>query len=234
MDKLKPPCEYFGFRPGEDRKLIDWIGITSYLTYLGRESDRIEKVDIGETTEGRLYYYLLITSPGNLQQLDKIKDIQGKLADPRKLTAEEESVLVEQGKTIVMITCSIHATEVGATQMTPELAFELATGSGPEIIEILDNVVLLLVPSLNPDGLDMVCQWYAKTVNSCYEGTAPPYLYHKYAGHDNNRDWFMLNLVETKLAVEKIHNVWHPQIVYDIHQMGEDGFRFSTPVFGSL
>jgi len=186
---------------------------------------------MGESTEGRPFYYLCIASPETLADLDRYREIQVRLADPRGLTQEEAEDLVQRGKTIVMISCSIHATEVGAAQMSMELAYQLETGEDEKTREILDNVILLLVPSLNPDGLDLVVDWYKNTLGTPYEGSAPPFLYQKYAGHDNNRDWFMLNLVETRLTVEKLHNVWHPQIVYDLHQMGDAGFRLFVPPY---
>ncbi len=186
---------------------------------------------MGESTEGRPFFYVCITSEENLKQLDRYREIHARLADPRGLDPEEAESLMAQSKTMVMISCSIHATEVGAAQLSTELAYELETSQDPKVLEILDNVILLLVPSLNPDGLDMVVDWYKKYLGTPYEGSQPPFLYQKYAGHDNNRDWFMLNLVENRLTVEKLHNVWHPQIVFDMHQMGDTGFRFFVPPY---
>ncbi|MBE3519583.1 MAG: hypothetical protein IMW97_04690 [Firmicutes bacterium] len=231
MSTLPSPRDFFGFAPGEDRKLLSWAEITSYLEVVSAASPRVSRIDMGATTEGRPFYYLAISSPENLAHLDEYREIQAKLADPRRVTPEEAQGLVGRGKVVVLVTCSIHATEVGAAQMTPILVYEFAGSDDPEIQEILDNVIFLLVPSLNPDGLDLVVDWYKRTLNTRFEGTAPPVLYHKYAGHDNNRDWFMLNLVETRLVVEKIHNVWHPQIVLDLHEMRSDGFRMFLPPY---
>jgi hypothetical protein len=226
-----PPNEFLGFTPGEDRKLADWSQLTGYYRMLADGARRIRIVHMGESTEGRPFYYLTVSSPENLRNLEEYREIQARLSDPRGLRPEEAEALIARGKTIVMISCSIHATEVGAAQMAPELLYELETRDDEKVKEILDNVILLFVPSLNPDGLDLVVNWYKETLGTPYEGSAPPFIYQKYAGHDNNRDWFMLNLVENRLTVEKLHNVWHPQIVFDLHQMGDLGFRFFLPPF---
>jgi hypothetical protein len=225
------PKEFLGFTPGEDRKLADWTQLTEYYKKLTDGARRIRWVDMGESTEGRSFYYFTVSSPENLANLEEYKKVQARLADPRGLDPKDAEALIAKGKTIVMISASIHATEVGAAQMAPELLYELETRDDDKVKEILDNVILLLVPSLNPDGLDLVVNWYKSTLGTPYEGSAPPFIYQKYAGHDNNRDWFMLNLVENRLTVEKLHNVWHPQIVFDLHQMGDHGFRFFLPPF---
>lgn len=225
------PSEYLGFQPGDDRKLASWDEITGYFRELAKNSDRMRWFDMGQSTEDRPFYYICVSSPDNLRDLDEYKTIQGRLADPRSLTRDEAQELTEKGKTIVLISCSIHASEVGAAQMSMELAYELETAQDARTKEILNNVILLLVPSLNPDGLDMVVDWYKKYLDTTYEGSPLPFLYQKYAGHDNNRDWFMLNLVENRLTVQNIHNVWHPHIVFDLHQMGSLGFRLFVPPY---
>lgn len=229
--KVMSPKQFLGFTPGDDRKLADWREISRYFRSLTQNARRIRWFDMGETTEGRPFFYVCISSPETLEKLDEFRGIHARLADPRGLAQEEADGLVARSKTIVMISCSIHATEVGAAQMSMELAYDLETSQDPKTLEILDNVILLLVPSLNPDGLDLVVDWYKKHLGTPYEGCSPPFLYQKYAGHDNNRDWFMLNLVENRLTVEKLHNVWHPQIVFDMHQMGDSGFRFFVPPY---
>lgn len=225
------PKEFLGFTPGDDRKLADWNELTGYYKKICDGARRIRWVDMGQSTEGRPFYYLTVSSPENLANLEEYREIQARLADPRGLDPKEAEVLTSRGKTIAIISCSIHATEVGAAQMAPELLYELETRDDDAVKEILDNVILLFVPSLNPDGLDLVVNWYKGTLGTPYEGSPPPFIYQKYAGHDNNRDWFMLNLVENRLTVEKIHNVWHPQIVFDLHQMGDLGFRLFLPPF---
>jgi len=230
MSKVSP-YEYFGWHIGEDRKLASWDEITGYLRNLCDGARRIRWVDMGKSTEGREFFHLLIASPETLANLDEYREIHAKLADPRGLDESVAENLTSEAKTIVLLSNSIHATEVGGSQMSVQLAYELETREDERVREILDNVILILVPSLNPDGLDLVVDWYKKTLGTPYEGTPPPFIYQKYAGHDNNRDWFMLNLVENRLTVERIHNIWHPHIVYDTHQMGDQGFRFFLPPF---
>jgi len=228
---IPSPEEFLGFKVGEDRKLANWTQILKYFRLVGELSDRVFVETLGKTTEGNDMILVVISSPENLKKLDYYMSIQEKLHNPIGLSESEISKLVDEGKTIVLVTCSIHSTEIAATQMSIELLYKLATEDSSDIMEILDNAILLLIPSLNPDGHVMVVDWYNKTLGTKYEGSAPPWLYHKYAGHDNNRDWFMLNLVETRLVVEKVHNRWHPQIVYDLHQMGPYGPRFWLPPY---
>jgi hypothetical protein len=134
-----------------------------------------------------------------------------------------------QGKTVVLLTCSIHSTEVASTHTAIEFAYRMLTEDKPHFRSILHNTILLLVPSLNPDGLDIVTRWYRRTLGTAYEGTSPPELYHHYVGHDNNRDWYMFTQPETRLTVARLHNVWHPQIVYDVHQQGQYASRIFLP-----
>ncbi|HDP97987.1 MAG TPA: hypothetical protein ENN22_02250, partial [bacterium] len=137
---------------------------------------------------------------------------------------------VNQGKTVVMINCSLHATEIGASQMSMKLAYDLAANHDWQTGEILENVILLLIPLHNPDGVQMVVDWYRKYLGTTYEGGHMPWLYHKYVGHDNNRDWYMFTQQESRLTI-KVHNEWHPQIILDMHQMGSQGARLFVPPF---
>jgi hypothetical protein len=237
------PKDVLGFTPGDDRKLASWAQTVEYFKKLDAASDRVMFEEIGKTTMGSPFVYATISSPANLKDLKKYKDINAKLADPRtiqkiRLRNGREmasnliaQILIEQGKTIVLITCGVHSTEVGSTLSSMLIAHRLASSNEPEIQNILKNTIILLVPSLNPDGVDIVKNWYDKTLGTAFEGTEPPELYHKYVGHDNNRDWYAFTQVETQLTVDKIHNVWHPQIVHDIHQQGQNGSRLFLPPY---
>ncbi|HEX8288396.1 MAG TPA: M14 metallopeptidase family protein [Pyrinomonadaceae bacterium] len=231
--KIPAPNEVLGFTPGDDRKLASWSQIEEYFLKLDKASDRVKFEEIGKTTMDRPFVYATISTPENLKNLEKYKQINAKLADPRLIKSNDKTAqqLIKQGKTIVLITCGIHSTEVGSTLSSMLIAHKLATSNEPEIQKILENTIILLVPSLNPDGVDIVKNWYDKTLGTPYEGTSPPELYHKYVGHDNNRDWYAFTQVETQLTVDKIHNEWHPQIVHDIHQQGEFGARLFLPPY---
>ncbi len=226
------PESVLGFKIGTDRKLAKWAQFVAYFNRLAQTSDRIRVDTLGRTTLGQPFIVATISSPANLQQLDALREIQAKLADPRLLTSQPSlNDLIERGKTVVVITCSIHSTEVGGTFTATELAYRLTSANTPDIRQILENTIILLVPSLNPDGTDIVADWYQQTVGTPAEGTAPPELYHHYTGHDNNRDWYAFTQVETQLTVDKILNVWHPQILHDIHQMGGSGARLFVPPY---
>ena len=230
------PQDVLGFTPGDDRKLASWNQVLTYFDKLDQASNRVKFEALGKTTMDVPFVVVTISSPENLARLDEYKSIQDLLADPRKLGPpavrdRKARDLIRRGKTIVLITCGIHSTEVGSYLSSMLLAHRLASSNEPEIQEILRNTIILLVPSLNPDGVDIVKNWYEKTLGTPYEGTDPPELYHKYVGHDNNRDWYAFTQVETQITVDRIHNVWHPQIVHDIHQQGAFASRLFLPPY---
>ena len=229
---IPSPSAILGFQPGDDRTMADWRQITDYFARLDAASDRVVLRTIGETTLRRPLVVAFISAPENIRNLARYQDIQKRLADPRLVQGEaERDALLREGKTVVVVSCSIHSTEIVASQMSMQLAYELASAEDAETREILQNTIVLLIPSANPDGVDIVANWYRKTLNTPYEGTEPPELYHHYAGHDNNRDWFMLNLKETRALTRLFWKEWFPQIVYDVHQQGATGSRFFVPPF---
>lgn len=229
---IPTPKSVLGFEPGEDRKLAEWPVLVRYYQALGKASDRVDYRELGKTTLGTPFVALAISSPQNLRRLNHYRELNARLADPRTLRSNQEALeALRDGKTIVVITSSIHSTEVGGHLTPAVLAYRLATDTSAATRAILDNVILWLVPSLNPDGVTIVTRWYNKTLGTPAEGTAPPELYHHYAGHDNNRDWYAFTQVETQLTVDSLHNVWHPQIVHDIHQQGSTGSRLFLPPY---
>ena len=230
-EDIPNPETFFGHKPGADYKLIRWEKIHEYFDVLAENSDRILVQELGKTTMGNPFLLAVISSPENLSQLDMYKDIAKKLAKGR-ISEEEASRLAEEGKTIALVTCSMHASECGPTQMSPELAYVLATDSSAQIQKILDDVIFLLVPSWNPDGNILTTDWYRETVGTPFESAPMPWLYHYYVGHDNNRDAFMHNLVETQYVNNILYHEWFPQIFMDMHHMGNSAARlFLSPLY---
>ena len=228
-----PPEEFLGHRVGADRKLADYSQIQAYFRKLAEESAKIEVLTIGQSTLEKPMIMAVITSEENMANLDKYRGITRKLRDARGLTSEEAKRLSKEGKAIVLITCGIHATEIASSQMAMELAYKLVTGKTPfDADKVLEDVVILIAPTINPDGQQMVTDWYRKYVGTRYEGGRMPWLYQHYAGHDNNRDWFMLNLSETKAVTKVMYHDWIPQVHIDQHQMGSTGARLWVPPFG--
>ncbi len=230
--QIPSPKSVLGFTPTDDKTIADWRQITDYFAKLDKASNKVLVKEIGKTTNGKPMIVAFISSADNIKKLDKYREISAKLADPRTIKDSSELAdLVKNGKTIVSISCSIHSTEIVASQMSMNLAYELASANDADTKEILDNTILLLIPSSNPDGINIVADWYSKTLGTKSEGTSPPELYHHYAGHDDNRDWFMLNLVETQAITKLFWQQWFPQIVYDVHQQGQNASRFIIPPF---
>ncbi len=226
------PESYFGFPVGADRHLADWSELTGYYEALARASDRVTLDTIGATVKGRPFVMLTVTSAANQARIDELHQIQMKLADPRRISGPTElASLLDRGRTVVLITHGIHATEVGGSQTAARLLYRLASSDDAEVREILDQVILLDIPSLNPDGLQWVVDWYDRFVGTRYEAAPLPWLYQFYTGHDNNRDWYAFTQPETQATVAGAHNAWHPQIVHDIHQMGGSAARIFFPPY---
>jgi hypothetical protein len=228
---LQSPSQFLGFEVGADRKLADYKQIISYLRALEAASPRVKVESLGKTTLGEDFVMAVISSEANIRSLDRIRETSKKLADPRGLSEAQTDQLAREGKSIVLVTCNIHSSEIASSQMAMEWAYDLARANDPETKRRLDNVVLLLVPSLNPDGETMITDYYRKFVGTRYEGGRLPWLYHHYVGHDNNRDWFMLTQTETKALSRAVYHEWYPQVWVDEHQMGTDGPRMFIPPF---
>src|SRR5271168_1021710 len=229
MAAVPTPESHFGHKIGIDNELLDWDKVVSYFKALPGSSDRIKFMEIGKSSENRPMIAVAISSAANIKNLDHYREIQMRLSDPRKTTPAEAARLEAEGKTIVMITCSIHATEVASTHTAVEFAYRLLTEeNNPKFKAILDNDIILLEPSQNPDGVDIVTQWYRKTRGTPFDGTSPPELYQHYVGHDDNRDWYIFTQPETRNTAG-LENQWHPEIVYDVHQMGANTARMFVP-----
>lgn len=230
--QVPTPKSVLGFQPTDDKTIADWSQITNYFARLDKQSDKVLVREIGKSTLGKPLIVAFISSPENIKNLEKLRQINARLANPNSIkdSAELENLL-KNGKTVISISCSIHSTEIVASQMSMNLAYELATATDETTKEILDNTILLLIPSPNPDGIDIVANWYRKTLGTKSEGASPPELYHHYAGHDDNRDWFMLNLRETQAITKLFWQEWFPEIVYDVHQQGQNSSRFIIPPF---
>jgi hypothetical protein len=226
---LPTPEQNLGFRPGDDYRLAEWRTVVDYFQNVDRVSDRVVVTTLGPTTEGRPYLLAIVSNPETVRQLDRYRGLQRRLSHPSE--GDDRPALVAQSKVVVVITCSIHSSETASTLMAMELLHELASAADPATREILDKTILLLVPSANPDGVDKVARWYERSKGHPWEGTGMPELYHVYAGHDTNRDWFMLNLKETQLLTRLLYFEWFPTLHYDVHQMGSRGARIFVPPF---
>ena len=226
------PASVLGFEPGTDRRLADWDPVVAYFRALQGASDRVAVREIGRTTNGAPFIVAFISSPANLARLGPLDAIQRLLADPRQLRSPAAvERLVRHGRVFVLVTSGIHSTEVGGWFTPLEVAYRLASGTSAEIRAILDRTVVILVPSLNPDGVPIVSHWYAQTLGTPAEGTSPPELFNRYSGHDDNRDWYAFTQVETRLVVDSLYDVWHPQVTLDLHQQGRNGPRIFIPPY---
>ncbi|MCW4049376.1 MAG: M14 family zinc carboxypeptidase [Candidatus Bathyarchaeota archaeon] len=219
MGKIVSPEEFYGFKPGTDRKLIRWDKIMEYFWLLDGSSDRIKVEEVGTSTEGNPMLLTYISSPENLGNLDGIREMSWSIAHPEDLDEAEVERIISEGKSVVAMTMSIHASEVGGTQVASDFAYRLLTEEDELTKKIRDNVLLLLFPCANPDGQIMTVDWYRKNLGTEFEGCGLPWLYHKYTGHDNNRDALTLTQVETQIMNKVILKDWFPQAYIDHHQM---------------
>lgn len=230
--QITPPEKFFGFQLGADRKIARWDKIVDYYNLLAKQApDRIRVENMGPTTMGNPFLLVTISSPANLSRLDRLREVNAAISDPRGRTEQEIRKLVGEGRAVVLQSMSLHASEIGGTQMAPELAYDLLARGDEETRRILDNVVVLIVPSFNPDGQIMIHDWYQKWAGTEYEGADLPWMYHKYVGHDNNRDAFMANMVESRYMAKVLFREWIPQAYVDHHHMGPYGARIYLPPY---
>jgi len=230
ISQVPHPKDVYGFTPGDDYKLATYDQMLEYYKLLDEASDRVVMKEIGKSVLGKPLLLLFISSKENINQLEHYRDISEKLARAR-IDEQTASQLAATGKAIVWVDGGLHATEVAHGQMTSLLAHRIATEESPEMQKIRENTIVLLMPVMNPDGLDIVASWYKQNQGTPFETTRPPWLYHFYVGHDNNRDWFMNNMPESQAVTQVLYNEWYPQIVYNHHQTGPSWTRIFIPPF---
>ena len=223
------PEEFLGHPLGADLHLATYDQVLRYLKGVAAESDRVSIESAGQSTLDNEMVTVVLTSVANQQNLDRYRDIARQLANPDRLTAEETAQLTAEGKVIALVTCTIHSTEVGSTQMAMELVYDVATTEDPAKLAWMEDVIVLLMPSINPDGQVMVVDWYNEYLGTDFEGGRMPWLYHHYIGHDNNRDFYQLTQKETRVVNNLLYHRWYPQIFLDEHQMGSAGPRMFVP-----
>ena len=223
------PVDYFGFEPGSDRELFTYEELVNYLSLLDNSSDKLKMIKIGTSPMGKPMYACFISSVANINNLDELKKINRELALNYLLTDAERKDFIGKGKTFVYATLSMHSTEVGPSQAAPLIAYDLSTTTDEKKLEWLDNTVFMVVPCHNPDGMDMVVEHYKKYKGTRNEGCSMPGVYHKYVGHDNNRDFVTLTQSDTR-AIASVYNLdWFPQVMVEKHQMGSTGVRYFVP-----
>ena len=228
---IPTPSEFLKMKIGSDGVLASYEQIAAYFRAIDRLTDRITLQELGRTTMGHPYLVAIITAPEHQKRMEHLRAINERLYDPRRTSPQDAERLIAEGRTIVTMQMGIHSTEVGAPQVSMELAYRMATENTPRMKQVLSEVILFLSPSHNPDGAQMVAEWNTKTAGTKHEGAGIPFLYQKYVGHDNNRDWYMFTQKESQITVSKLWNVWRPQISYDMHQMGSTAARIFVPPY---
>lgn len=225
------PEKFFGFQMGADRKLANWDKLHEYYQLLAKSSNKLRVVELGKTSEGRPYIAIFISSPANLARLDQLKQLNARLADPRGMSEAEARKLIAGAKAVVVQSFALHSNEVAASQTAAEFVYDSITRTDEEATRMLDQVISIVAPSINPDGTQMIADWYMKYVGTAHEAAGLPWLYQKYSGHDNNRDGFALNLPESQHLGKLMYRDWMPQAYVDHHQMGSGNARLYIPPY---
>ena len=228
--QIPTPESVLGFRPGADFHLATYEQSIDYFRRLDEASDRIIMLRVGGTSEGREWWVALISSPENLAAVERYREIADRLAHPDGLSDEAARALAREGKAIVDISGGLHASEAAGAQHTIQLGYDLVASEDPRIAAIRENVVTFLWPSLNPDGQTMIADWYMSNVGTPYEIAPMPWLYQKYIGHDNNRDAYMLNMIESRVLA-RVWQEWDPQVIHVHHQSSPFPTRIWLPPF---
>jgi len=224
---IPKPEDVLGFTVGADYKLATYTQAIEYFKRLAASSARIKLFDVGKTSEGRVMTYAAISSEQNMASLEKYKDIAKRISQAR-ISAEEAQKLAAEGKAIVYVDGGLHAGECAPAQHNIQLAYDLVSGNDPMTMRILEDCILVLVFA-NPDGMEMLAGWYLPNVGTPFETSSMPWLYHKYAGHDNNRDSYIANLVETQHLTKIVHKDWNPVVLYNHHQTAPFPARIWIP-----
>ncbi len=226
---IESPDKFFGFKPGADKMLFDYEKLVKYLQKLDQSSPRIKLLEIGTSPMGKKIYILFISSEENIANLESLKEINRRLALDPNIPDQEREKMIENGRVFALATLSMHSTEVGPTQSLPILAYDLGTTDNPEILKWINDVVYTIVPCHNPDGMDMIVEHYRNYKGTKYEVSSMPGVYHKYIGHDNNRDFITLSQTDTKAIAAIYSTEWFPQVMVEKHQMGSTGPRYFVP-----
>src|SRR4030042_931350 len=227
--QIKSPQDFFGCEPGSDGNLFTYEQLIDYLKVLDKASPRLEMREIGQSPMGKTMYIAFLSSEQNISRLDELKKYNKILALDPELKIKDKEDLIREGKVFILGTLSMHSTEVGPSQASAIIAYDLVTTNDPLKLEWLQNVIYMIVPCHNPDGMDMVVNHYMKYKGTKYEGSSLPGIYHKYVGHDNNRDFIILTQSDTR-AIAAIYNKdWFPQVMIEKHQMGSTGTRYFVP-----
>ncbi len=228
---LPSPEQFFGHRMGADRKLANWDKLLAYYQTLAKATTNLRLVELGKSSENRPYVALFISSPANLAKLDRLRQLNARLADPRGLSEADARKIVSEARAVVIQSFALHSSEVAASQTAAEYVYDSVTRKDEEAQRMLDNVISIVVPSINPDGTQMIADWYMEHVGTPYEAAGLPWLYQKYSGHDNNRDGFALNLPESQNLAKLMYREWLPQAYVDHHQMGGGNARLYIPPY---
>ena len=233
QETVPHPRSLLGFEPATTGHLMTYEQSALCFRAMAEKSPRMQIQVIGKSSEGRDILMALIGSPQNLADLSRITKDLSQVADPRTLTEAGEKRIVAETPALAFVSLSMHATEVGGSQYGPVLAWELLTREDPEARRLRDRVVIAMLPSTNPDGMTMVARWYRRRKAAKKPSARLPWLYQRYAGHDNNRDWYMQNLPETRAITRQLYEHLYPVALLDMHQMGSRGPRYFVPPYAN-